>query len=97
MDCIPLISEEADYHSGDYACDEDYVWQCREVSAKGWCNLHLPKSTLGHLAWELVEGEPRPVSFEEMAKQRKKSEYEEPSEAELLSRIHQIPLELGMK
>ena len=86
-----------DFQPNDHVCDDEYVWRCRSVSAKGWCNVHLPTSKLGYLAWELVDGTPLPVSLEEIEKQRHKAEYDEPSEAELLSYVHHIPLEAGMK
>ena len=88
LDCIPLSTEDGEFHPGDFACDDQYVWQCRAVTANDWCNLHLPKSALGHLAWELVDGQPHSVSMEEMHNQHRNTEYEEPSEAELLNRIH---------
>ena len=49
------------------------------MPAKQWCNLHPPKSKLSYLAWELVEGVPHPVSYEDMKAQNKTSEYDEPS------------------
>lgn len=51
IDCIPLIVEGVEYQPQDYVCDEEYVWQCRHVPAKRWCNVHEPKSPLGYLAW----------------------------------------------
>ena len=66
------------------------------MPAKEWCNLHPPKSKLSYLAWELVEGVPHPVSYEDMKAQNKNSEYDEPSEESLLNLIHRIPLEANM-
>ena len=58
--------------------------------------MHPPKSKLGYLAWELIEGAPNPITIEEMEKQHKSNGYEEPSEEYLFNQIHRIPLESGM-
>ena len=85
LDTIPL----PEFQAGDTACEGDkYVWECRDVSAQDWCNIHLPTSALGYLAWELIDGVPNSVTVETMEIERNESRYEEPSQADLLAQMN---------
>ena len=85
------------FEADDTACEGDkYVWRCRQVSANDWCNIHLPNTEYGYLAWELLAGLPHGVDEDIIIAEREAKPYVEPTDAELLRAMNDIVLEDDM-
>ena len=98
IDCVPLEqAADIQFEAEDTVCEgEKYVWKCRQVSANDWCNMHLPNTEYGYLAWELLAGLPHIVEEDIIIAEREAKPYVERSDAELLRSMNEIELEDGM-
>ena len=88
LDCYTLNSEGLQYKLGDLACDDRQIWACIDESK---CNSFQPGGALGFDAWEPFPGVPNPTHYKGI-----ELDYQEPSEADIINLVNQIPLESHM-
>ena len=92
MDCYSIGDIGILYKLDDKVCDDWKVWRCLNEN----CDSPDPENELSLGAWELLDGVPNPIEYQQ-EEIPVIPEYIEPSAADVYNLINQIPLESNLK